>query len=346
MARPPKDEVRSDIRFRRIELKLEHPLIGDTEINATLAKEFNLSLQSIWYYLRLSKEADARVHYTPEERYKLCAMTRRQLLIYAAETGKNFNTLYAMVHRHKKNGIDNQSKTEARVELCEERNFIDFSRLVDLKAFKLPGGAFKEARKQVQSVNGLDLIPPNFLVHNGAMKFYALNLQEQLALLAAPKRFLRDNAGRITHQWKSFDPRGHYFVLLDTAIADRHYEGTAISTHETFAAAAAAKKAADRVPEPPQTLIVRKFGESRALCCRIQPGEWVQKHSPDAAGFDISMGEGGGTILHPKDFTYPETPKAAPAPDDMDLDDLLEPAPTPITVGEDAEPDYEEIYED
>ena len=295
MSRPTNHTRRMNIHGRRAELRLENPLLTDTQINQMVAVENGVTIQTVWYYLRESKAVDSRVKYSAQEREKLCGMSRKQLLFYAAQNNKNFSTLYAMVRRHARNGIGYQARIEDHMDFCEEQDFMDFSRLVDLKAFSFPRDAFKEARKLVKEVNGLDLLPPNYLIHEHSRKFYALNLADQKELLVAPKRFLRENAGRITHNWKSYNPSGHYFVLINTQHEDKHFEGLTMSTHDTLTLAAQAAKAAARAKPPTPTKILRRIGESKSPFMRYVEGERIPKGGPDAGGCVIHVE--GGDIL-------------------------------------------------
>lgn len=290
MARPAKSELRSSIRFRRVELILEHPLTAATKINQMLAEEFNVSVQTIWYHLRVDSSDDKRTKYTQQERDKCCSMTRKQLLLYATQNGLNFNTLYAMVWREKSKGFSNKMRTEDYVEVCERRNFMDFGRLADLKAFHHPRDAYKEAKKAVQSVQSMDLLAPNFLVHPPSRKYYILSLSEQRFLLANPRRFLRENAQRISENWKSYDDRDSYFVLLDARFADSHHEGKTLSVHSTFENAAHAASAKAHSENPVPTKIIRRYGSAKgAACVRYEVGEYVPKRGLDAAPLSPSQ---------------------------------------------------------
>lgn len=284
MARPKNEELRCCIQFERAEVGLAEPLMSATEINKKLAEKHGVSIQTIWYYLRLNKATDSRVKYTEQERNALCGMSCHQLKVYAAQNGKNFNTLYAVVRRHQQKGLGANVRTEDRIKACEIIGFMDFGRIADLKVFGLPGDAFKTARKAVKSVNGLDLLAPRYLIHSISKKFYALNLVEQQAILTNPKRFLRDNASRITKQWKSSDTATHYFVLVDTRSETARCEGETISTHDTFERAAEAQRSTLHGDGKTITKIVKRFGTLHGSYSRYQPGEPLDKHSPDVMG--------------------------------------------------------------
>jgi hypothetical protein len=280
MPRPADFTRRDYIRRRRLELEAENPLMSLSKVNLLLAEEMEVTEHTIRYYLRTASYSDSRLRYTADERTKLCQMSRQELLAYAAKHNRNPDTLYAMVWRHKNKSTDNAARIRDYQMRSQARGFFDFSRRFDLQAYSFPADAFKEARKAVSAVPGLDLLPPNYLISRTAHKFYPLNLQEQHFLLSNPRRFLKENGARIAQNWKSSNPNGHYFVLLAGEETD-HYHGQVVSTHETVEAAAEAASRLLHADPPVSTRVIRKYGDSRAPQFRYQPGEMVHKNAPD-----------------------------------------------------------------
>ena len=318
MARPSNALLRDNIRFRRLELQLEFPLLPVLELHQKLAAEFEVSLRSVWYYLRTDDKVDTRIRYTPAERERLCGLTRKQLQEYAAQTGQNFGTLYTMVWRYKMKSPTVKKQLDDYAATCQLRGRMDFARRTDLKAFGLPGDAFKEARKVIRSVQSLELLPPNYIIHAPSWKFYMLSLSEQIFLLTNPRRFLREKAAHISHNWKSYDPKGSYFVLVNSGFEDAHYEGKTISTHDTLELAAKAAQAILHSDNPVPTKILRRHGETRSTYTRFVACEMVPKHAP-------------GALPNPKNTiefipaAKPQSPITAPTPSALDLtfDSLL-----------------------
>jgi len=277
-------ELRDLVKNRRLELEVKNPLLPLAKLNHMIADELEISEFTVRYYLRTCNATDARLRYTDQERQELCRMTRKQLEAYAAKHNRNFNSLYAMAWRYKSKAVDDATKLKQHFASCVDQGFMDFSRAFDLKAYQLPKSAFKDARKAISAVKGLDLMAPNYLISRTAHKFYPLTLQEQHFLLTNPRRFLKENGARIAQSWRSCDPSGHYFVLLEAGTENRQYKGKVVSTHDTLDLAAQQSKRLLHAATPKVTKIIRCFGESKSVDLRYQPGEWIRQDSPDNAG--------------------------------------------------------------
>lgn len=279
MSRKANHDLRSTIAFRRVELRLENPLLPITEINRMVAAEVGLSVSMVHYYLRSESAKDRRTRYSDDERVALCRMSRKELQAYATRKGKSFETLYAMVWRHKNKVITEDGHLKTRAAECTRRGHFDFSRRLDLQAFSLPADAFKTTRKEIKSlVPDLDLIPPNYITHRAQQRFYPLSLSEQMALLTAPKRFLKENGARIAKSWRSMNPNSHYFILLEAGTETDSHWGRVVSTHDSFEATTAA------MVRSPDTKIHRCFGDTKSPLVHYQPGDLVVKYGLEDAG--------------------------------------------------------------
>lgn len=291
MARHTNMELRDVVKNLRLELEMCNPLLPISKVNQLLAEELSISEHTVRYYVRTSNATDARVRYTDKERQELCRLSRKELEAYAAKHNRNFNSLYAMVWRYKSKVIEGGTKLKQHMASCVDQGYMDFSRAFDLKAYSFPGTAFKDARKAVSVVKGLDLLAPNYLISRTAHKFYSLTLQEQHFLLSNPRRFLKENGARIAQSWRSCSPDGHYFVLLDASTGNSRYKGKVVSTHDTIELAAQHAKRLLHAAEPKATRIIRCFGDSKSIDLRYQPGEWVRQDSPDDAGIVVQDGD-------------------------------------------------------
>lgn len=282
MPRPTNYALRETLRMERSLHMLHNPLISVADVHAHLAAKFNIPLKSVWYYLRINTVGDERIKYTDAERHKLCSMSRKELKAYAEQEGLNFNTLYAMVWRHKSLRTFSAEEQQTYREVCEFRGFMDFTRKQDLQAYNYPGDAFRVARKSVQGVRGLDLLGPNFLIHPIARKFYALSLAEQQALLTNPRRFLQSRAPHISKNWKDGSlTGGYFFILVDTSTETPERGAKVISTHATFDRAAKAAREAMRIRTTTMPEIRRVLGEVRTpTCIRITEGDRMPPEDP------------------------------------------------------------------
>ena len=288
MPRPLKTDLRDAISRSRTELSLAHPMMPASKMDQLTATAHGVSLSTVRYYLRTASPVDRRMRYSPEERRKIAGMTRSELFVYAARTGRNFNTLYSMIHRLKHSKLTEVLVEEQQRDTCEERNYIDFGRLADLRAFSFPLGAFKEARKAIRGIHDLDLRPPNYLVHKPTKKFYILTLSDQKFLLTNPRRFIHERAAHISAHWKdgSQDPHKSHFLLVDTTEHPAEMLGICLSAHPDFESALEAK----RELGDETILIAQRGGAWDAPSMHFAKGERVPQFSLDAIATVLSRG--------------------------------------------------------
>jgi len=289
MDRPPKHELREAIIFERLELSLGNPLMPAAEMDRLIAQAHGISISTVRYYIRTDSLVDRRVKYTPEERVRLSNMTRKELFAYAQRNNKNFNTLYAMIHRQKHGKVYDAWNNENHIKFCLERGYIYFSRLADLKAFSFPLDAFKEARKAVRGVQNLDLVAPNYLVHKPTKKFYILTLSDQQFILTNPRRFLRDRAAHVSANWRDGSQNIHksHFLLLDTTNRTSEMLGECLEACPSFDEALVARRSySEAIP----ILLVQRGGAWDGPTIKFTKGERVPQFSPDAIATVISRG--------------------------------------------------------
>lgn len=281
MSRPCNTNMRESIRTARAIAELSDPLKSKAAINAELAAEFGIPIHSVWYYLRVDN-ADTRSRYPDSLRQLLCSMSRKELKAYAEKTQASFNTLYTMVWRYKSQMKLDAVEQQEYESTCTTRGFMDFVRKQDLKVFGLPGDSFKEARRVVRAIPGLDLLGPNFIVNTFSKKFYPLTLSEQKALLVSPRQFLKQRAQHISESWLNGDPAGGYhFVLADAAHETPERGAEVISTHDTFMRATMAARDILRSRPAAKPVIRRVVGNTRdAACLRLTEGAKLPAQDP------------------------------------------------------------------
>lgn len=288
MPRPQKTELREAISRTRLKLSLENPLMPASEMDRLTALEHGVGINTVRYYLRTASPVDRRMRYSTEERVKLYNMTRAELFVYATRTGKNFNTLYSMIHRMKHSKVSEAIMNEDQQAYCEERNYMDFGKLADLKAFSFPFGAFKDARKVVRGIQNMDLQAPNYFIHKPTKKFYILTLADQKFLLTSPARFVRERAAHISAHWKdgSRDPQNSHFLLIDTLNHSAEMLGACISAHPDLESALLAKQEV----EHNYVMIAQRGGAWDKPAQHFKPGEQVPQFSMDAIATVMSRG--------------------------------------------------------
>lgn len=281
MPRPSNTRLREEVREARLFAELADPLRSKSDIHAEIAETFKIPLRSVWYYLRVDN-ADTRVRYTDAERHRLCAMTRKELKAYAEKCQISFDAIYTMVWRFKSQIKMDVEEQRAYERLCAARGFMDFVRKQDLKVFGLPGDAFKEARKVVRTIPGLDLLGPNFLIHTFSKKFYPLSLSEQRAILTTPRQFLKQRAQHISSNWLVGDPAGGYhFALVNAGDETPERGAMVVSTHDTFVRAAEAARVMLKVTPMSKPEIRRVLGSTReAACIRFSEGTRLPAQDP------------------------------------------------------------------
>ena len=217
MARTKNAVRRELIVTRYAALREDYP----TRVAATavLAKELNVSVSAVDYYLK-APTPRARQVFSDHIRRKVALMSLPEIKEYARHLGRDWHQLYNIMLAYRE-GRDSSTEQElqARRDRVSLLGRFDFASAKDLRAFGLTPSQVLTARKALKEKWGMTLLGPNYLIHPKGNKAVDLTYQEQVMVVKYPLNWVQLNAQRIGDNWHQYDEKKSYmdFLQLDDA---------------------------------------------------------------------------------------------------------------------------------